>query len=100
MSIKAKNSNLGDKVRQLASGPRLCKLFCSGRLCKYCDFTRWQANGQAIDGLYSSWVTHNILAMSRPSDLALQNANIVQQVRNEATGVLWSSHVLPLSAHC
>lgn len=50
VKVSAKNSRLGDKFRSVAAGPRLCKMFCGGTACKYCDYTRWRDNNQAIAG--------------------------------------------------
>ena len=48
--IGAKNSRLGDRIRKVAAGPRLCKLFCGGAACKYCDHKRWIKANQAVEG--------------------------------------------------
>lgn len=59
--IGAKNSRLGDRIRKVAAGPRLCKIFCGGAACKYCDHQRWVKANQAIEGvsLNASGVRHD-----------------------------------------
>ncbi|KAL8212469.1 UNVERIFIED_CONTAM: hypothetical protein K2H54_047745 [Gekko kuhli] len=52
---------------------------CGGRACKYENPTRWSEEEQAVKGLYSSWVTDNILAMSRPSTEIIEKYNIIEQ---------------------
>ncbi|XP_062826027.1 protein tyrosine phosphatase domain-containing protein 1 isoform X4 [Anolis carolinensis] len=56
-----------------------CSMACGGRACKYENPTRWSDQEQAVKGLYSSWVTDNILAMSRPSTELIEKYNIIEQ---------------------
>ncbi|KAJ3159783.1 Protein tyrosine phosphatase domain-containing protein 1 [Geranomyces michiganensis] len=44
--------------------------FCGGKDCKWENWKPWAdkpGSNNAIDGLYSNWITPNILAMQRPS---------------------------------
>lgn len=52
---------------------------CGGRACKYENPARWSDQEQAIKGLYSSWITDNILAMARPSTELIEKYNIIEQ---------------------
>ncbi|XP_070591869.1 protein tyrosine phosphatase domain-containing protein 1 isoform X3 [Erythrolamprus reginae] len=56
-----------------------CSMACGGRACKYENPTRWSEQEQAVKGLYSSWITDNILAMSRPSTDLIGRYNIIEQ---------------------
>ncbi|XP_026713583.1 protein tyrosine phosphatase domain-containing protein 1 isoform X5 [Athene cunicularia] len=56
-----------------------CSMACGGRACKYENPARWSDQEQAIKGLYSSWVTNNILAMARPSTELIEKYNIIEQ---------------------
>ncbi|VDK78680.1 unnamed protein product [Onchocerca ochengi] len=56
-----------------------CKLYCKGAKCKYCSWKPWSLKEQAIRGLYSSWVTENIVAMSRPTAKTFTDDNLVAQ---------------------
>uniref|UniRef100_A0A8R1Y7X2 Uncharacterized protein n=1 Tax=Pristionchus pacificus TaxID=54126 RepID=A0A8R1Y7X2_PRIPA len=51
---------------RLTPGDMKCRMYCSGKKCKYCS-VQPSTSGQAIPGLYSTWVTPNILAMARPT---------------------------------
>ncbi|CAG9571006.1 unnamed protein product [Danaus chrysippus] len=53
-----------------------CALFCGGRRCQY---ERPENCKSAIQGLYSDWVTDEILAMARPSTASIAARNIIQQ---------------------
>ncbi|GMT25955.1 hypothetical protein PFISCL1PPCAC_17252, partial [Pristionchus fissidentatus] len=52
---------------KLTPGDLKCRMYCSGKKCKYCNVMADSSTTQAIPGLYSTWVTRNILAMARPT---------------------------------
>ncbi|CAG9529477.1 unnamed protein product [Cercopithifilaria johnstoni] len=56
-----------------------CKLYCNGVNCKYCSWKPWSLKEQAIEGLYSSWITEKILAMSRPTAKTFTDNNLIAQ---------------------
>ncbi|VDK77598.1 unnamed protein product [Litomosoides sigmodontis] len=56
-----------------------CKLYCNGANCKYCSWKPWSVKEQAIRGLYSSWITENIVAMSRPTAITFTDHNLIAQ---------------------
>ncbi|KAM3727148.1 Protein tyrosine phosphatase domain-containing protein [Dirofilaria immitis] len=56
-----------------------CKLYCNGANCKYCSWKSWSLKEQAIRGLYSSWITGNIVAMSRPTAKTFTDDNLIAQ---------------------
>ncbi|EDQ84897.1 uncharacterized protein MONBRDRAFT_29751 [Monosiga brevicollis MX1] len=56
-----------ETVRGLIPESRVCKLFCKGSKCKHCDYHAHAHNPlNAFRGVNSTWVTENLLAMSRP----------------------------------
>ncbi|XP_053319693.1 protein tyrosine phosphatase domain-containing protein 1-like [Spea bombifrons] len=57
----------------------ICSLTCGGRDCRYEGPEGWSLEQQAIRGLYSSWITNDILAMSRPSTRLIQEYKITEQ---------------------
>ncbi|CAL8323443.1 unnamed protein product [Gadus morhua 'NCC'] len=57
----------------------LCLLVCGGVDCRYEGPACWRANQQAIRGLFSSWVTDDIVAMARPSSHLMEKFNIIEQ---------------------
>ncbi|KAM9313404.1 protein tyrosine phosphatase domain-containing protein 1-like [Gastrophryne carolinensis] len=57
----------------------ICSLTCGGRECRYEGPEVWTVEQQAIQGLYSSWITDEILATSRPSTRLIQEHNITDQ---------------------
>uniref|UniRef100_A0A3Q4I4H7 Protein tyrosine phosphatase domain-containing protein 1 n=1 Tax=Neolamprologus brichardi TaxID=32507 RepID=A0A3Q4I4H7_NEOBR len=58
-----------------------CSIGCGGQACKYDNPSYWSDDQQAIRGLYSSWVTDHLLAMSRPSTEIIEKYNIIDQFR-------------------
>ncbi|XP_060095808.1 protein tyrosine phosphatase domain-containing protein 1 isoform X2 [Heteronotia binoei] len=75
----AKYTKVGERLRHVIPGSMQCSMACGGRACKYENPTRWSEEEQAVKGLYSSWVTDNILAMSRPSTEIIEKYNIIEQ---------------------
>ncbi|CAL1592168.1 unnamed protein product [Knipowitschia caucasica] len=62
--------------------PRLlCLLACGGRDCRYEGPECWKDSQQAIRGLFSSWVTDDIIAMARPSEKLIEKYDIIEQFK-------------------
>ncbi|NXF34110.1 PTPC1 protein, partial [Nyctibius bracteatus] len=74
-----KYTKVGEHLRHVIPGPVQCSMACGGRACKYENPARWSDEEQAIKGLYSSWITHNIVAMARPSTELIDKYNIIEQ---------------------
>ncbi|XP_074692825.1 protein tyrosine phosphatase domain-containing protein 1 isoform X5 [Strix aluco] len=75
----AKYTKVGEHLRHVIPGHMQCSMACGGRACKYENPARWSDQEQAIKGLYSSWVTNNILATARPSTELIEKYNIIEQ---------------------
>ncbi|KFQ79378.1 Protein tyrosine phosphatase domain-containing protein 1, partial [Phaethon lepturus] len=75
----AKYTKVGESLRHVIPGHMQCSMACGGRACKYENPARWSDQEQAIRGLYSSWITDNILAMARPSTELIEKYNIIEQ---------------------
>eukprot|EP00041_Stephanoeca_diplocostata_P035372 m.1246448 g.1246448 ORF g.1246448 m.1246448 type:complete len:981 (-) comp24686_c0_seq10:422-3364(-) len=65
----------------------VCRLTCGGPECKHCDPLRVRSAGgggaalpSAITGLNASWVTHTMVASSRPSERLIATHNIITQL--------------------
>ena len=58
-------------------------MFCGGRRCKYEQgrTSSWQKDDMAIDGIYSHWITDDILAMARPNTAAMKKHGLVEQFK-------------------
>ncbi|XP_030061910.1 protein tyrosine phosphatase domain-containing protein 1 [Microcaecilia unicolor] len=78
----AKYTKVGERLRHVIPGHMQCSITCGGRACKYENPARWSNQEQAIKGLYSSWITDNILAMARPSTEIVQKYNIIEQFQS------------------
>ncbi|KAL4655877.1 protein tyrosine phosphatase domain-containing protein 1-like [Arapaima gigas] len=75
----AKYTKVGETLRHVIPGHMQCSMTCGGRACKYENPSRWNEDEQAIKGLYSSWITDNLLAMARPSTEIIEKYNIIDQ---------------------
>nr|XP_030139442.1 protein tyrosine phosphatase domain-containing protein 1 isoform X4 [Taeniopygia guttata] len=75
----AKYTKVGERLRHVIPGHMQCSMACGGRACKYENPARWAEHEQALKGLYSSWITDNILAMARPSTEVIEKYNIIEQ---------------------
>ncbi|XP_062860429.1 protein tyrosine phosphatase domain-containing protein 1 [Trichomycterus rosablanca] len=59
----------------------ICLLACGGRDCRYEGPACWRPSQQAIKGLFSSWVTDDIVAMARPSTHLIKRYNMIDQFK-------------------
>ncbi|KAF7646096.1 hypothetical protein LDENG_00193720 [Lucifuga dentata] len=75
----AKYTKMGETLRHVIPGHMQCSMACGGKACKYENPSRWSNEEQAIKGLYSSWITDNLLAMARPSTEIIEKYNIIEQ---------------------
>ncbi|XP_077403881.1 protein tyrosine phosphatase domain-containing protein 1 [Vanacampus margaritifer] len=82
--IRAPRANytiIGEAIRYVIPAHMQCSIGCGGQNCKYDSPNFWRDDQQAIKGLYSSWVTEHLLAMSRPSTEVMEKYNIIEQFR-------------------
>ncbi|XP_062872068.1 protein tyrosine phosphatase domain-containing protein 1 [Trichomycterus rosablanca] len=77
--VKARYTLLGEALRYVIPGHMICSVGCGGRACKYEDPSRWSEADQAIRGLYSTWITDELLAMARPSTEILEKYQVIDQ---------------------
>ncbi|XP_026223393.1 protein tyrosine phosphatase domain-containing protein 1, partial [Anabas testudineus] len=78
---RAKYTIVGEAIRYIVPEHMQCSIGCGGQDCKYDNPSYWRDDQQAIKGLYSSWVTDHLLAMSRPSSELIEKYNIIDQFR-------------------
>ncbi|XP_033095754.1 protein tyrosine phosphatase domain-containing protein 1-like [Anneissia japonica] len=75
----SKYNALSNGLRQITPSSIVCSMFCGGKGCKYDNPSKWSDSQMAIKGLYSSWVTDDVLATSRPSTDAIEKFDIIHQ---------------------
>ncbi len=56
-------------------------MFCGGRRCKYESSSNWKNDDVAIEGIYSHWITDDLLAMARPNTENMAKYKTVQQFK-------------------
>eukprot|EP00741_Cyanophora_paradoxa_P012479 tig00020610_g12058.t1 len=80
-------------------GGRIHCTFCGGKTCKHEDFRR-QGGASAIDGLHSSWVTPNLLAMQRPSTRIIKEHDVLAQFKKHSIGAVINCQIPNEHAFC
>uniref|UniRef100_H2U4R1 Protein tyrosine phosphatase domain-containing protein 1 n=1 Tax=Takifugu rubripes TaxID=31033 RepID=H2U4R1_TAKRU len=78
----------------------LCLLACGGKDCRYEGPECWKANQQVIRGLFSSWVTDDIVAMARPSNHLIEKYRIVEQFQRLNIRSVINMQLPGEHAHC
>ncbi|KAL6119172.1 ptpdc1 [Pungitius sinensis] len=78
---RAQYTLVGEAIRYVIPGHMQCSIGCGGQACKYDNPSGWSEKEQAVKGLYSSWVSDHLLAMSRPSTEIIEKYDIIDQFR-------------------
>ncbi|XP_061578029.1 protein tyrosine phosphatase domain-containing protein 1 [Cololabis saira] len=78
----------------------LCLLACGGIDCRYEGPECWKLNQQVIRGLFSSWVTDDIVAMARPSNHLIEKYNIIDQFQRLNIRSIINMQLPGEHAHC
>ncbi|XP_069018469.1 protein tyrosine phosphatase domain-containing protein 1 [Embiotoca jacksoni] len=78
----------------------LCLLACGGIDCRYEGPECWKLNQQVIRGLFSSWVTDDIIAMARPSKHLIEKYNIIDQFQRLNIRSIINMQLPGEHAHC
>lgn len=74
-----KYSRISEHFRHVTPGALQCSMFCGGKQCKYENPAKMKNEEMAINGLYSSWVTSEILATARPSTEVIKKYDVIRQ---------------------
>ncbi|KAK4871643.1 hypothetical protein RN001_015767 [Aquatica leii] len=77
--VLANYTKLSENIRRLTPQGIQCSVFCGGTNCKYENPENWTADSLAIQGIYSHWITDDILAMARPSTTVIIKKNVIDQ---------------------
>ncbi|CAH0387895.1 unnamed protein product [Bemisia tabaci] len=85
ITIEANYSAFSESVRRRAPKGVQCAVFCGGRRCKYENPEVWDSTHKAIRGIYSHWVTDEILAMARPCTEIIVKRNLIKQFQSGPT---------------
>ncbi|CAL1293855.1 unnamed protein product [Larinioides sclopetarius] len=70
-----------EKLRQSSSKAFHCSVFCPGKRCRYEGAAFWQKEEMPIMGIFSTWVTDDIVTMARPSTEIIEKYKIIKQFR-------------------
>ncbi|RUS88627.1 hypothetical protein EGW08_003586, partial [Elysia chlorotica] len=91
---------ISEQARKMFPGERQCKMFCGGKHCKYCTPDNWTKKEMVIEGLYSHWVTDNILAMARMSDANIEKFKFLEQLEDLGVKTVINLQEPGEHAHC
>ncbi|XP_069693915.1 protein tyrosine phosphatase domain-containing protein 1-like [Periplaneta americana] len=80
--VPSNYTKFSENLRRVTPNGIQCSFFCGGKHCKYENPETWDASHMAIDGIFSHWVTDDILAMARPSTELIKNKNIIGQFKS------------------
>ncbi|XP_015208626.2 protein tyrosine phosphatase domain-containing protein 1 [Lepisosteus oculatus] len=78
----------------------ICALTCRGKDCRYEGPATWTLRQQAIRGVFSTWVTDDILAMARPSTALIKKYYIIDQFHKLNIKSIINMQVAGEHAHC
>ena len=56
-------------------------IFCGGKNCKHENYKNNLNNNNAIEGLNSNFITENIIASQRPSEILIQKYHLIQKFK-------------------
>ncbi|XP_050031868.1 protein tyrosine phosphatase domain-containing protein 1-like [Dermacentor andersoni] len=98
--LPSRYTKISERIRRSAPGEFQCQVFCGGAQCKYEAGADWPAQDCAITGLYSHWITDDILAMARPNTEAILRYNIIQQFNDHGIRSVFNLQLPGEHAHC
>lgn len=68
--------------------------FCGGKECKYENWKLWTGEKyqgvNAVEGLFSNWITNKILAMQRPSTRLIKEYNLISAFKAKKIGAVFN----------
>lgn len=77
---KSPYSALTHHIRKIVPEDLACLAGCNGEKCKYCN-SNWPEEDMAINGVFSHWITQDMLAMARPTTKAIEKFKIIDQMK-------------------
>uniref|UniRef100_A0A3P9AJM7 Protein tyrosine phosphatase domain-containing protein 1 n=1 Tax=Esox lucius TaxID=8010 RepID=A0A3P9AJM7_ESOLU len=78
----------------------ICLLACGGRDCRYEGPACWRPSQQAVQGLFSHWVTDDIVATARPSSHLIKKYSIIDQFKRLNIKSIINMQLPGEHAHC
>ena len=70
---------VGESLRHNTPPEVQCSMFCGGRRCKYEGSSAWKEKDMALQGIFSHWITEDLLAMARPNTAQIESHNLLGQ---------------------
>ena len=62
--------------------------FCGGKNCKHENYLNNKSNNNAIEGLNSNYITENIIASQRPSEVLIEKYKLVSKFKELNIGLI------------
>ena len=57
-------------------------MFCGGRRCKFEGSSAWRQKDMALEGIFSHWITEDLLAMARPNTAQIESHKLLEQFKS------------------
>ncbi|XP_076328153.1 protein tyrosine phosphatase domain-containing protein 1-like [Tachypleus tridentatus] len=96
----ARYNKISEKLRQTTPLDVQCSMFCGGQKCKYDSATYWKTEDMALNGIFSHWITEDILAMARPCTEKIEKYHLIQQFREHNIKSIINLQQQGEHAHC
>lgn len=77
---KSPYNALTHQIRRVVPHEVACLAGCQGVKCKYCN-SNWSKDEMELNGIYSHWITEEMLAMARPTTRAIKEFNLIEQMK-------------------
>jgi hypothetical protein len=91
-----------ESLVKMTPSHKICKIGCGGTACRHCDPSVQVGPDleTAIKGLHASWVTHSVVASSRPSDRLIEEHDIIPQLKKAGITAIFNVQQENEHAHC
>ena len=91
-----------ESLIKMTPAHKICQIGCGGHECRHCDpFGQFGPElDTAVKGLHASWVTHTILASSRPSDRLIAEHGIITQLTASGVTAIFNLQQSGEHKHC
>ena len=93
-------TKVGESFRKNVPHEMQCSMFCGGRKCKYENGDTWRDDQMAIKGIYSHWVTDNLLAMARPNTGLIKKAGLTEEFKKQGIKSIFNLQIPGEHASC
>ncbi|XP_043192113.1 protein tyrosine phosphatase domain-containing protein 1-like [Amphibalanus amphitrite] len=99
-TVQPNYNMFSESVRTVTPNELQCSMFCGGKRCKYESGREWSESEMAVDGIYSHWITDDILAMARPNTKTIREKSTIEHFRRLGIRSLVNLQLPGEHSHC